>query len=91
MLLFAMHVSKLILFNVTFEVLIVVNVGCYSMQPDRKLPVFQKNMPACSWYTALKIETAGSLKMVKNFCQATWHDISKDGNLQMQFKLQHFL
>jgi hypothetical protein len=59
-----MHLSKLVLFNVRFEVLIVVNVGCYAIHCDRELPVLQRNMPASSGYTALKMDAAGSLKIL---------------------------
>jgi hypothetical protein len=37
MLVFPMHHSKLVLFNVRFEVLTVVNVEYYAVQCDRKL------------------------------------------------------
>jgi hypothetical protein len=86
---FAMPLSKLVLFNVRFEVLIVVNVGCYVIHCDRELPLFQRNMPASSGYIALKMGAAGSLQILTHVSQAIWHDISKDGNLQMQCKLHH--
>jgi len=39
---FAMHLSKLVLFNVRFEVLIVVNVGCYAIQCDERITCVSK-------------------------------------------------
>jgi hypothetical protein len=56
--------SKLVLFNVRFEVLVVVSVGCYAIHCDRELSVFQRNMPASSGYIALKMGAAGSLKIL---------------------------
>jgi len=46
-------------------------------------------MPASSGYIALKMDAAGSLKILKCVGQAIWHDTLKDGNLQMQCKLHH--
>jgi hypothetical protein len=55
---------------VRFEVLTVVNMGCYAMLSDRKLPTFQKNMPAFSGYT--RPEDGGSrvLEDVDKFLQS---------------------
>jgi len=59
---FAMHLSKLVLFNVRFEVLIVVNVGCYAHTVTDKYQCFEGHMLASSGYTALKMVAGGSLE-----------------------------